>query len=172
MKTQKKIDVSNLNDEQLKKLLKIDSPGVREAVAEYIRREAIYREMNKAEKISGSREAAAHLMPLFYNLDVEQFHILLLNRANKIIGTRKISEGGMSGTVVDPKVIFYKAIQAKASGIIMAHNHPSGNLKPSDSDIQLTKKMKEGGRLLEISILDHLIISNNSYYSFADEGSL
>lgn len=101
---------------------------------------------------------------------VEQFKILLTNRANKVLGICEISTGGVSGTVADPKLIFAAAIKAGASGIILAHNHPSGNLTASQADIDLTRKMKEGGKLLEIQLLDHLIVTTEGYYSFADEG--
>lgn len=103
---------------------------------------------------------------------VEQFKILLLNRANKVLGVYDISTGGITGTVADPKVIFMAALGAAACSIILSHNHPSGNVKPSRADIELTKKIKEGGQLLDISVLDHLIISTESYYSFADEGGM
>ena len=101
---------------------------------------------------------------------VEQFKILLLNRANKVLGIYKISTGGLVGTVADPKLIFIAALKVAASHIILAHNHPSGNLKPSIQDKQLTQKIKDGGKLLEIVVMDHLIISKDGYYSFADEG--
>lgn len=100
----------------------------------------------------------------------EQFMILLLDRGNHILGIANISTGGISACVVDPKIVFATALKAKASGIIMAHNHPSGNLKPSNPDIHLTEKLKEGGRLLDISVMDHLIVTPRSYYSFANEG--
>lgn len=103
---------------------------------------------------------------------VEQFKVLLTNRANKVLGIVEISTGGISGTVADPKLIFAAALKAAASGIIMAHNHPSGNLQPSQADIDLTRKMKEGGKFLEISVLDHIIITSDTYFSFADEGYL
>ncbi len=102
----------------------------------------------------------------------ESFYILLLNRANKVLGMTNISVGGISGTVADPKLIFQTALKANASGIILAHNHPSGNLKPSENDISLTKKIKSAGEFLEISVLDHLIIGQDDSYSFADEGLL
>jgi len=101
---------------------------------------------------------------------VEQFKILLLNRANKVLGIYEISTGGLVGTVADPKLIFIAALKVAASHIILAHNHPSGNLKPSIQDKQLTQKIKDGGKLLEIVVMDHLIISKDGYYSFADEG--
>ncbi|PZR07024.1 MAG: DNA repair protein [Flavobacterium psychrophilum] len=101
---------------------------------------------------------------------IEQFKVLLTNRANKAIGIVEISTGGISGTVVDPKLVFVAALKAGACGMILSHNHPSGNLLASESDIQLTKKLKEGGKLLEIQLLDHIIITSESYFSFADEG--
>ena len=103
---------------------------------------------------------------------VEQFTLLLLNRANKVIGLYVLSTGTTTGTVADPRLIFASAIKANACGIILSHNHPSGNLRPSQADIDLTKKLKEGGKFLELPILDHIIITSESYYSFADEGLL
>ncbi|MHC4183906.1 MAG: JAB domain-containing protein [Planctomycetota bacterium] len=100
----------------------------------------------------------------------ECFYTLFLNRANKVLGYQLISIGGVSGTVADPKVIFQTALKANASSVILAHNHPSGNGKPSEADIQLTRKLKEAGQLLEISVLDHLILFPEGYTSFADEG--
>lgn len=101
---------------------------------------------------------------------VEEFVLLLLNRANKVLGWVKISQGGVSGTLVDPKVIFSIALQCNASGLILSHNHSSGNLQPSQADINLTRQIKEGGKLLEINVIDHIIITSESYFSFADEG--
>jgi DNA repair protein RadC len=89
-----------------------------------------------------------------------------------VLGIYEVSTGGMTGTVADPKLIFAAALKGAACGIILAHNHPSNNLKPSISDEQLTTKIKEGGKLLDIKLLDHLIISSEGYYSFADEGLL
>ncbi|MGV3686183.1 MAG: JAB domain-containing protein [Daejeonella sp.] len=101
---------------------------------------------------------------------LEQFKVILLNRANKVLGVVEISLGGVSGTVADPKIIFATALKACASSIILTHNHPSGNLKPSASDIDLTNKIKEGGKFLDIAVLDHIIITSEGYYSFADDG--
>ncbi len=101
---------------------------------------------------------------------VEQFKVLLLNRANKVLGVFEVSSGSSTGTVADPKLIFAAAIKANACGVILAHNHPSGNLQPSQADIDLTKKVKDGGKLLEIQVVDHLIITSEGYYSFANEG--
>ena len=104
------------------------------------------------------------------DLTHEEFWVLLLNRSNRLIKKKKVSEGGVSGTVADPKIIFKLALDELASGLILAHNHPSKNLKPSESDISLTKKMKEAGKLLEIAVLDHIIVAGQQYFSFTDEG--
>jgi DNA repair protein RadC len=106
------------------------------------------------------------------DLSHEQFWVVLLNRANRVIRKVQISQGGVAGTVADPKIIFKSALDDLASGVILAHNHPSGNLSPSQADITLTQKLKEGGRLLEIQVLDHLIVGGHKYFSFADEGLL
>lgn len=99
--------------------------------------------------------------------------ILLLNRANNTIGYAKISQGGVAGTVVDPKIIAKYAVEALASGVIICHNHPSGNLKPSLTDDDLTNRIKQGMKFLDIPLLDHLIINDmGGYYSYADEGRL
>lgn len=103
---------------------------------------------------------------------IEQFKVLLLNKAFKVLGLCLLSTGGISYTPVDPKLVFMAAIKAGASGILLVHNHPSGNLEPSQADIRLTQKIVEGGRFLEINVMDHLIISTEGYYSFSDEGML
>jgi len=123
-------------------------------------------------KIGSSQDAAAIFAPELSDLVYEEFWILLLNRANHIISKKMISKGGVTGTVVDPKLIFKQAIECTASGIVLCHNHPSGNKNPSDADISLTRKLKDAGILLDIQVLDHLIIAGNSYFSFADEGRL
>jgi len=103
---------------------------------------------------------------------VEQFKVVLLNRANRVIGIFNLSAGGTTGTVAEPKLVFASSILRNASSIILAHNHPSGNLKPSSADIDLTKKLKEAGKLLDIPVLDHLIVTTEGYYSFADDGMI
>jgi DNA repair protein RadC len=102
----------------------------------------------------------------------EQFKIILLNRANKVMGIYEVSNGGISGTTADPKLIFSTALKTCASSIILSHNHPSGNLVPSEADKSMTKKIKTGGDLLDITVLDHIIITAEGYFSFADEGLL
>jgi|SRR5690606_5884701 len=103
---------------------------------------------------------------------VEQFKILLLNRAGRVLGIFEVSSGGVSGTVADPKLIFSAALKANASSLILAHNHPSGNTAPSEADRSLTRKVKEAGKLLEISVLDHVIVTTEGYRSLADEGEM
>ncbi|MEO5603646.1 MAG: DNA repair protein RadC [Cyclobacteriaceae bacterium] len=123
-------------------------------------------------RITGSRDVFEILKAHLLDIPHEEFWILLLNRANRVIKKHQISQGGVSGTVADPKIIFKVALGELASGIILAHNHPSGNLTASQADIELTKKLKEAGKLLEIQVLDHVIIAGQKYYSFADEGIL
>lgn len=103
---------------------------------------------------------------------VEQFKIVLLNRANRVIGIMEVSTGGTSTTVVDCKLVFVAALKANAHFIILAHNHPSGSVTPSAADDRLTRKMKEIGILLDIHVIDHIIISNETYYSYVDNGGV
>lgn len=124
------------------------------------------------EKVCGSRDVYDVLQRVWSpKIDhVEEFIVLCLNRANKVLGWAKISQGGLSGTVADPKVIFQVALKSNACSLILAHNHPSGNLQPSEADIHLTRKLKDAGTLLDLPVLDHLIVSSEGFYSFADEG--
>lgn len=124
------------------------------------------------QKVAGSRDVYDVLNRIWSpKIDhVEEFLILCLNRANRVLGWAKVSQGGLSGTVADPKVIFQIALKSNACSIIIAHNHPSGNLTPSEADIHLTRMLKEAGTLLDLPVLDHLIISSEGFYSFADEG--
>jgi DNA repair protein RadC len=121
-------------------------------------------------KVGSSHDAFQHLHADFTDLNHEEFWMLLLNRANHIKSKHLISKGGQSGTVADPKIIFKTALEHQAAYIILAHNHPSGNLKPSNEDLKLTKKLVEAGKLLDLLVVDHLIITDRSYYSFCDEG--
>ncbi|MFA5418485.1 MAG: DNA repair protein RadC [Bacteroidales bacterium] len=124
------------------------------------------------KKITSSQDAFNLLYADLSDKYHEEFWVLLLDRANKVIRKVNISEGGLAGTVADPKKIFQLALEQHASGIILAHNHPSNNLLPSSNDIDLTKKIVAGGKSLDINILDHLIIGNDKFYSFADEGTM
>ncbi|MCE2739990.1 MAG: DNA repair protein RadC [Sphingobacteriales bacterium] len=127
-------------------------------------------EAKKITKILCSRDAYNYFEPFMEDYRHEEFWILLLNRNNMVLGKKRVSVGGVAGTVVDPKVIFKLALDQLASSIILCHNHPSGNLQPSQQDINITKKLREGARFLDIIISDHIIIGNKAYFSFADKG--
>lgn len=124
----------------------------------------------EAIKITTSAAAFAVLLPVFADLNHEEFWVLMMNQANYVIGKQPISKGGMTGTIADPKIIFKTALDHNAAYIILAHNHPSGNLKPSQQDMDITKKLVEAGKMLDLFVLDHLIITDKLFYSFGDEG--
>ncbi|WP_258100769.1 RadC family protein [Marinoscillum pacificum] len=126
----------------------------------------------KQPRITCSDDAYQLLKPELTDLPHEEFWIILLKRNNQVIRKEQVSFGGVSGTIVDPKIIFKKALDNLASGMILVHNHPSGNLKPSQADIQLTKKLKTSGELLEIPIYDHIIFTDHGYYSFSDQSMI
>ena len=123
-----------------------------------------------------SGDVAFELLLSLWDLDTielqEEFKVLLLNRANEVLGIYPLSKGGITGTVVDSRLIFAVALKCNATGIIIAHNHPSGTLKPSEADITLTKSIKKCGDFLDITLIDHLIITKNGFYSFSNEGKL
>ncbi len=123
-------------------------------------------------KIKESKDAYRLLAPLLYGLPQEAFYILALNRQNQVLAKIPLSSGGLNATVVDPRLLFRKALEQGASAVIMAHNHPSGACRPSETDVRLTRKLKEAGELLDITVLDHLIIAGDKFYSFADAGLL
>lgn len=123
-------------------------------------------------QIKSSKDVADIFQPLLSDILHEEFWILFLNRSNRVINKMKLSQGGISGTVTDVRLVMKRAIEYLASGIIVCHNHPSGNLNPSESDTKITHKIKEAGELMDIQLLDHLIISDKDYYSFADNGLL
>jgi len=127
-------------------------------------------ESKPQDSINSSKDAYTIMRRHLVDLSHEEFWILLLGRSQKVLAKELVSKGGLSATVVDPKIIFGMALQHKATGIIMIHNHPSGNLKPSQQDIHLTKQLADAGRIMAINIQDHLIISDAGFYSFADEG--
>lgn len=122
--------------------------------------------------IRGSRDIAEYLKQLMRDLDHEVFAIVFLNRANRIKHFEIISRGGITGTVADPRIILKKALQEGATSIVLSHNHPSGNLQPSKADEEITRKIVEAARYLDISVLDHIIVSEDGYFSFADEGMM
>ena len=126
-------------------------------------------------KITSVNKAFEVLLSL-WDLDTielqEEFKVLLLNRANEVLGIYPLSKGGITGTVVDSRLIFAVALKCNATGILLCHNHPSGNLKPSDADITLTRSIKKCADFLDITLIDHLIITRNGYFSFSNEGKL
>lgn len=149
-----------------------------EAVLNVAEIELVYKTKVKPSqrpKITTSGESA-ELLQKIWNEDkiefVEQFKVLLLNRCNRVLGVVDISSGGITGTVADPRLIFVAALKANATSIIISHNHPSGNLSPSRADEELTQKIKNAGLFLDIKLLDHVIVTTEGYYSFADEGLL
>ncbi len=123
-------------------------------------------------KVSSSKSVFDVMQPIIGELLHEEFWIIFLNNANKIQLKTQMSKGGITGTLVDTRLIFKQALELAATGLILCHNHPSGTLKPSTSDINLTNKIKKGGEVLDIKVLDHLIVTEKEYYSFADEGIL
>lgn len=123
-------------------------------------------------KISSSKDVVSYLKASFQFLEREVFAVLFLNRANKVVHFEIISEGGITGTVADPRLILKKALAHNSTAIILCHNHPSGNLQPSSADELLTKKIKNAASFFDILVTDHLIVSHEGYFSFADEGLL
>lgn len=124
------------------------------------------------QKISSSNSVFELMQPILGELDHEEFWVVYLNNANRVLRTAQLSRGGITGTVVDTRLAFKDALQMGAVGIILIHNHPSGVVKPSQSDIELTKKLRLAGESLDIKVLDHLIITEKAYFSFADENML
>jgi DNA repair protein RadC len=129
-------------------------------------------EIPESYQIKCSKDVFELFQPILSDLAHEEFWILFLNRSNKVINRMKLSQGGISGTVTDVRIVMKKAIEYLSSGIIVCHNHPSGNLSPSESDNRITMKIKEAGNIMDIQLLDHLIITDKDYYSFADNGLL
>ena len=132
------------------------------------RRKAI--EIPRKRQITSSRVAYEHFFPLLSDLNHEETWALLTDRTNKVISSMQVSRGGISGTVVDIRLVLREALSQYASGIILGHNHPSGQCKPSPQDTHLTRKLKEAAQWMDISLLDHIIVCGDSYFSFADEG--
>ncbi len=169
-------DLNDLGKRSVAELVKFKGIGDAKAItvvaALDLGRRRQLSDIRERPKIKSSRDAYNVIAPIIIDLPHEEFWMLLLNRANKVLGREQISIGGTGSTIVDAKILFRKAIEGKASSLILCHNHPSGNLHPSQMDLALTKRLKKAGELIEIPIIDHLIISDGGYYSFADEGAL
>ena len=127
-------------------------------------------EVIELTKITSSKAVFGLMQPIIGELSHEEFWVLYLNNSNKVLFKSQLSKGGMTGTIVDTRIVFKIALEQNATSIILSHNHPSGKLQPSDADIQITKKIKAAGKELDIPVLDHIIITERDYYSFADEG--
>jgi len=160
----------------IKELMKIKGIGEAKAITiaaalELGRRRQAASPLEKSV-VTNSMDIARYLQVKLKDYRHEVFAVIFLNRSNKINHFEIVSEGGITGTVADPRVILRKALEQDAVNIILCHNHPSGSLKPSRADEQLTSKIKEAARFLDITVLDHLIVSEDGYYSFADEGIL
>jgi DNA repair protein RadC len=121
-------------------------------------------------RITSSKKIFEIMQPIIGELPHEEFWVLFLNNSNKVISKSQLSKGGISGTIVDTRLVFKLALESSATSLILCHNHPSGNVKPSDSDIKITKRLKIAGESLDVQVLDHLIITETKYYSFVDEG--
>jgi DNA repair protein RadC len=121
-------------------------------------------------KITSSKRVFEIMQPIIGELPHEEFWVLFLNNSNKVISKSQLSKGGISGTIVDVRLVFKLALENGATGLILCHNHPSGNLQPSDADRKITKKIIQAGDSLDVKVLDHLIITETKYYSFVDEG--
>lgn len=135
--------------------------GIRRKAAEHFR-----------TRIQGSKDIAGYLQAKLEHRKQEVFAVVYLNRGNRILSLETISEGGLTGTVADPRIILKKALEQDATALVLCHNHPSGNLVPSKADEQLTQKIKHAAALMDINVLDHIIVSQEGYFSFADEGMI
>jgi len=169
-------NINSLGKKSLKDLMKFKGVGEAKAVSIVAALELGKRrkleEAAKQSKITTSRSAFEYFQPLMGDLQHEEFHVMFLNRANVIIDSIKISSGGTTGTVMDVKLIIRHALDRLAQGIIISHNHPSGNKQPSTADTQITHKVRDAAALMDVNLLDHIIIADNDYFSFADEGMI
>jgi DNA repair protein RadC len=166
--------LGRLSVSDLKKLAKGlgDTKAITIVAALELGRRRQHSEVRENPIIKTSRDSFDYIYTEVADLGHEEFYVLYLNRANKVVTHKRVGIGGISGTVADIKIILKHGIEILATYMVAVHNHPSGNLKPSQSDIELTKKLKESAKLIDITLLDHLIIGEKKYYSFADEGIL
>lgn len=161
----------------LRELQKIRGIGKAKAITiasalELGRRRKLEEARENHSYIRSSNAAYLYFEPRMADLPHEEFWVAYLNRSQRVIDVRRISEGGVAGTVADPKIIFKNAIELLASFVVLSHNHPSGTLKPSNHDIYLTRKIVQAGKVLDIAVTDHIIIGDKGYFSFADKGML
>ncbi|MBF8456390.1 DNA repair protein RadC [Kaistella sp. G5-32] len=166
----------NLSLLQISDLIKFKGVGEAKAIsiatALEIGRRRASQEVPEKIQINSSSDLFKVLQPFLGDLQTEEFWVVFMNQSNRILGKSKLSSGGINQSVVDVRILFKAALENFATGIVIAHNHPSGNLKPSQEDLKITKQISEGGKILNIQLLDHLIITQNAYLSFADENLL
>lgn len=169
-------DFNTLARWEIKDFCRIDGIGMAKAVTIIAALELSARRMwagpGDRPMINNSQEAYMQMKFRLEDLNHEEFWVLTLSRHNRVMHAYKVSEGGLTSTVVDARKVFTTALQDKCTGIVLFHNHPSGVKRPSNSDIDLTKKVRDGGKLLDISVVDHIIIGQDGYFSFADAGML
>ncbi|RXQ94979.1 DNA repair protein RadC [Ancylomarina salipaludis] len=169
-------DLNELAKKSIRDLMKTPGIGSAKAISIIAALELGCRQKSHPSKqklkITSSMDAYERLQAYVENLNHEEFWVVYLNRGNKILEIKNVSSGGITGTVFDMRLVFKDAILLESTNIILCHNHPSGNLTPSESDKDLTFKTREAGKLMNIEVLDHLIIADQGYYSFADEGLL
>jgi DNA repair protein RadC len=169
-------NLSSLAKLQLKDLLTVKGVGHTKAItlmtALELGRRRRLSEAEDRSMISSSNDVFDLMKPLLEDLSVEQFWTVYLNNSNKVLSQQKISEGGMTATVVDVRLILKRALEVNATALVLCHNHPSGALKPSEADVILTEKVKNAAKLMDIQVLDHIIVTDQSYFSFADQGRI
>jgi DNA repair protein RadC len=166
-------ELGKLNVENLKSFKGIgDAKAIAIIAAMELGRRRNHASALELNKITGSSDVAAYLRPMIGDLSHEEFWALFLNRQNKVIDLQRLSQGGLTGTVIDVRLVLKMAIEKHATSLIFAHNHPSGNLEASDADRKITRQLKDAGAIMDIPLLDHLIITQGGYFSFADEGLL
>jgi DNA repair protein RadC len=164
-------ELSHLSVDQLKKIKGIGPVKATTIIAAFeLGNRRKQSEKPECVKITGSQDAYKLMVPLIGDLVHEEFWIMLMNRSNRCIRKQKISQGGISGTVIDIRLILKYAVEQLASSMIICHNHPSGNLQPSEADNKITRKITESAKIMDIQLLDHIIIADNSYFSYADNG--
>ncbi len=166
-------ELGKLNCDELKRFRGIgDAKAITLIAAMELGRRRNQSEALENFQIRGSRDAANYLRPEIGDLSHEEFWVIFLNRQNKVMDKQRLSQGGMTGTVIDVRMVLKQALEKHATSLIFCHNHPSGNLEPSDADKKITRQLKEAAALMEIPVIDHLIVTQSGFFSFADEGLL
>jgi len=169
-------NLDELGKVSIKEMMSIKGIGTARAITLVAALELSRRRNNSLiqnkKRLQSSRELAEYLKANLKDHPNEVFAVVFLNKANKVKHFEILSKGGLTHTIVDPRIIFLKALEVQATSMVLCHNHPSGNLKPSRADEELTAKLKNAGKLLDIQVLDHLIVGDEGYYSFADEGMM